>query len=202
MTWGRKATGLSSIRQPGCYNPKYSRKLMKNLHKVIMNKRTTEQIVLEKPTDNEIEIFENSVLIMETDKYCFITYANRRYIELSGFSKETLIGSHYSIDRHPEMPEGLFHAGDEIVARKKVWRGYVKSLTKDGSFYWTPTYMQPKLDGNGDIAGYTLTRKKAYPSVIEEMEQKYTALQRKAHIGNDFFMRGELYHGEDLAVNT
>ncbi|KYJ86533.1 PAS domain-containing protein [Sulfurovum riftiae] len=174
---------------------------MENLRKIIHNRRTGEQVVPSEPTDNEIEVFEESVLISEIDKYGFITYANRRYVELSGFPKKTLIGAHYTIDRHPDMPEGLFHARDEIVARKKVWRGYVKNLCRDGSFYWTLTYMQPKLDSESDIVGYTLTRKKAYAAAIEEIEKKYAALQGKAHIGHDFFMRGELYHGEELATN-
>ena len=173
---------------------------MTNLHKVIENRRTGEKIVLAKPKEREIEIFENSVMITEIDQDGFITYANRRYVELSGFSKTTLIGAPYTIDRHPDMPEGLFAAREEIVVQKKVWRGYVKSMTKDGSFYWTLTYMQPKLDAKGTISGYTLTRKKAYASSVEEIEKKYAQLQGKEHIGNDFFMRGELYHGEDVAT--
>jgi len=85
------------------------------------------------------------------------------------------------------------------VVQKKVWRGYVKSMSKDGSYYWTLTYMQPKLDSEERIKGYTLTRKKAYASSVEEIAKKYETLQGAEHIGNAFFMRGELYHGEDVA---
>ncbi len=172
---------------------------MTNLHKVITNRRTGEKIVLAKPREKEIEIYDTSILITEIDRDGFITYVNRRYLELSGFAKETLIGAPYTIDRHPDMPEGLFAAREEIVVQKKVWRGYVKSMTRDGAYYWTLTYMQPKLDSRGQIKGYTLTRKKAYASSVEEIAKKYETLQGPEHVGNEFFMRGELYHGEDVA---
>ncbi len=175
---------------------------MENIDKVLENRYTKEKVVLAKPIDNEIEIYENSILITEIDKDGYITYANRRYIELSGFSKKTLIGLPYIVDRHPDMPEGLFHARDQIVAQKKIWRGYVKSLCRDGSFYWTLTYMQPKLNDEGKIIGYTLTRRQAYPESIKEMEKVYNTLQGEEHIGDPFFMRGELFHGEDLATHA
>ena len=172
---------------------------MKNLHKVIENRQKNKKIVLAKPNDNEVSIFENSILITEIDKEGYITYVNRRYIKLSGFSKEMLLGSHYSIDRHPDMPEGLFIARDNIVGEKKIWRGYIKSLRQDGSFYWTLTYMQAKLNSFGDVNGYILTRRMAYPTSIEEVEKVYKSLQGSKYIGHDYFMSAELYHRDSIA---
>ncbi len=173
---------------------------MSNLHKVIVNIFTGEKIVLPKPIKKEIEVFENSVMIAELNKEGYIRYANRRFVELSGYDKHTLIGAHHYIDKHPDMPLGLYRACEEIASEKKIWRGYVKHLRKDGSFYWSLTYMQPRIDSKGEITGYTITRKKAYPEAIMEMSIKYEKMQGKEFIGNDFFLRGELYHGDELAT--
>ncbi|RUM67342.1 MAG: aerotaxis receptor Aer, partial [Sulfurospirillum sp.] len=65
---------------------------MSNLHKVLKNTLTHRQIVIPKPKDEKIEIYENSLLITETDKDGIITYANRRFCKVSGYTKEELIG--------------------------------------------------------------------------------------------------------------
>ncbi|MBA1420940.1 MAG: PAS domain-containing protein [Epsilonproteobacteria bacterium] len=65
------------------------------------------------------------------DIHGIITYANRRFRKLSGYSKDELIGLPNIAHRHPDMPEALFKAMWKIVSEKKIWRGYVKSMTKE-----------------------------------------------------------------------
>ncbi len=173
---------------------------MSNLHKVLTNRKTQEQIVLPKPKDAEIEIFDNSLLITEMDVNGVITYANRRFCKVSEYTKEELIGMPYSITCHPDMPEGLLVALWKIVRTKKIWRGYIKSLAKSGRYYWTLMYMQAKLDENREIVGYTATRRKAYSSARMEAEDKYNERQGKAYIDDEYFMRAELFHGDNIAT--
>jgi len=172
---------------------------MTKLRKVITNTITKNKIVQAEPLNIEVPVFDNSVLITETDQQGIITYANRRFVHLSGFSKEELIGSPQSITQHPDMPLGVFKAMWKIISAKKVWRGYVKNLCKDGKYYWTLTYLQAKLDEEGNIVGYTASRKMAYPESRKEAEEKYKQLKGAQHIDHEYFMRSELYHGESLA---
>ena len=175
---------------------------MNNLHKVVTNTYTNTKIIIAKPIDEEIMIYDNSILLTETDTLGIITYANRRFIKLSGYTKEELIGSPQSINNHPDTPEGLLKARLQIVSEKKIWRGYVKSLCKDGKFYWSLMYMQAKLDQQGVLVGYTTTRKKAYPDSIKEVEKKYIELSGEEHIDHRFFTSAALYHGEGIATRT
>lgn len=173
---------------------------MKNLHKVLTNTLTKNQIVIPKPNDNEVLIYDDSLLITETDTKGIITYANRRFCKISGYDKEELIGMPHSITRHPDMPVGLFTAMWKIISKRKVWRGYVKSLAKGGKFYWTLMYVQVKLDKDDKIIGFTATRRKAYDTSILEIEEKYKALYGKEHTNDDYFMRAELFHGDGVAT--
>lgn len=172
---------------------------MTKLRRVITNTITKNKIVQAVPLDIEVPVFDESILITETDHQGIITYANRRFFHLSGFSKEELIGSPHSITRHPDMPVGVFKAMWKIILAKKVWRSYVKSLRKDGKYYWTLTYIQAKLDEEGNIIGFTASRKMAYPESRRETEEKYSQLQGLKHIDDPYFMRSELYHGEQIA---
>lgn len=175
---------------------------MSNLHKVLKNRRTQAQIVLPKPKDEEVDIYDDSLLITETDTDGVITYANRRFCKVSGYTKEELIGISHTITGHPDMPEGLFVAMRKIINAKKIWRGYIKSLSKSGKYYWTLMYVQAKLDDNKEIVGYTATRRKAYIASRMEVESKYKELQGKAHRDDAYFMRAELFHGDDLATQS
>lgn len=175
---------------------------MNNLHRVIKNTRTNEQIVIAKPTDNELLLYDNSVLVSETNIQGIITYTNRRFQTLSGYTSDELIGSPHNIVRHPDMPKGIFKAMWKIIAQKKIWRGYVKSLAKDGSYYWTLSYIQPKVNDKDDITGYTATRRMAFPESILEAEAKYAELMGDEHIDHEYFMSAELYHGTTLATRA
>jgi len=166
---------------------------MQNLHTVIQNTRTNEQIVLAKPRKKEIELFERSILVSETNLDGILVYTNRRYQGLTGHSEETLLGSPHKIVRHPDMPRGVFKAMWKIIQAKKIWRGYVKHLCKDGSFFWTLSYVQAKLNADKEIVGYTSTGKVAYEKPRQEVEEKYQSLLGNEHIDDKYFMRSQDY---------
>ncbi|WP_067330838.1 PAS domain-containing protein [Sulfurovum riftiae] len=172
---------------------------MTNLHKVFTNTITGQKYVQPKPSRPEKK-YEGGMMITETDLNGIITYANRKFLEFSGFSRRELIGMPHSIMRHPDNPKGVYKAMWEIISQKKVWRGYIKSLCRDGSYYWALVYIQPKLDGMGNIKGYIASRRDAYPSAISEVEKKYQQLQGDEHMDDPYFKRMELHHGEGLAT--
>jgi len=167
--------------------------------KCLTNIKTGEEICLPTPTD-VCKAYHGETMITETDKDGIITYANRRFKEFSGYSGKELIGAPHAIVRHPDMPKGLFKAMWEIIQNKKIWRGYIKSLCKDGSYYWALVYIQPKINEAGEIVGYVANRRDAYPDAIAEVEERYALLQGKEHEDDPFFYRYELYHGEDMAT--
>ena len=172
---------------------------MSSIYKTVKNTYTNIEISIAKPTDEEIIIYNDSIMIMETDTLGILTYANRRFIKLSGFRKDELIGSPQSISYHPDMPVGLFHARIKIIATKRVWCGYVKNICKDGKFYWGWMHMQAKLDENSTIVGYTATSKRADTNELEEIKEIYSKLSGNEHINHKYFTSAILRHGEQTA---
>ena len=166
---------------------------MTNLRKVITNKLTNVQIVQSEPSEIEIKVFDSSVLVSETDLEGVIIYTNRRYQSLTGFSVKELIGASHKLVRHPDMPRGVFQAMWKIIQNKKIWRGYVKHLCKDGSYFWTLSYVQSKLNKNGDIIGYVSTGKMAYEESRLEAEKRYKELLNDKYIDDRYFMASDSY---------
>jgi len=172
---------------------------MAKTQKEFTNTRTQEKFIQAKPTNIE-KVYDGRTMITETDKDGVITYANRNFLEFNGFERKELIGLPHSVLRHPDTPKGVYHAMWKIISQKKVWRGYIKNLCKDGSYYWALVYIQPKLDENGEIIGYVANRRDAYKDAIEEVEKKYKELQGDEYMEDPYFMRAELYHGNDMAT--
>jgi len=153
---------------------------------IIENTITKEKIFKSNPIDEEI-FFDGGVMITETDTNGIITYANRKFRDMTGFTKEELIGSPHSINRHPDMPKGAFRGMWKIISDKKYWRGYVKNLRKDGKFYWVLVYIQPKFDQNDELVGFVAGRKIPYPESVKDASELYSKLHGDEHINDKVF---------------
>lgn len=125
---------------------------------VIKNTITNNTIIKPEPIDEEVP-FDGGVMITETDTAGIITYANRKFRELTGYSKEELIGSPHNINRHPDMPKVAFKGMWEAIKGGNYWEGFVKNMTNEGKYYLVIVWIKPKLDENGKIIGYIAGRK-------------------------------------------
>ncbi len=138
----------------------------------VINKLTGVKIEKPAPVNEEV-LFDGGVMITETDTAGIITYANRKFREMTGYSKEELIGSPHSINRHPDMPKAAFKTMWETIKRGDMWEGYVKNMRKDGKYYWVIVWIKPKLDSDGNIVGYIAGRKVPNKQDIKNIEVQY-----------------------------
>ncbi|MEA1954570.1 MAG: PAS domain-containing protein [Campylobacterota bacterium] len=124
----------------------------------IKNIITGKEIQKPDPIDEEI-LFDGGVMITETDTAGIITYANRKFREMTGYSKEETVGSPHSINRHPDMPKVAFAGMWEVIKKGNYWEGLVKNMAKSGKYYLVLVYIKPKFDKNQKIVGYIAGRK-------------------------------------------
>lgn len=108
-------------------------------------------------TQREVSFPPDVYLVSRTDLKGVITYANDAFVEISGFSRDELIGQSHNIVRHPEMPEAAFRDLWNTVKSGLPWRGMVKNRCKNGDFYWVEAFVVP-LKKNGQITGYQSVR--------------------------------------------
>ena len=124
----------------------------------IKNLITGKTITKPDPVDIEVP-FDGGVMITETDTAGIITYANRKFREMTGYSKEELIGSPHSINRHPDMPKVAFQGMWEVIKGGNYWEGLVKNMSNEGKYYLVEVWIKPKFDENNTIVGYIAGRK-------------------------------------------
>ena len=72
-------------------------------------------------------IVDKSSLVSKTNTEGIITYVNDAFIEISGFTKDELIGKPHSIVRHPDMPKDGFSKMWRTIQDKTNVAGEVKT---------------------------------------------------------------------------
>jgi aerotaxis receptor len=122
--------------------------------------------------DEEV-IFDGRSLISETDTNGIIIYVNRKFVEMSGYSREEAVGQAHNMLRHPDMPKQAFEQMWRTIQSGNIWEGYVKNLRKDGKFYWVIVNIVPSFDENGNITRYIASRKVPKREDILSISQTY-----------------------------
>ena len=123
---------------------------------------------------------DESTILSKTDLDGLITYANKEFCRVSGYSLDELIGKTHSIVRHPDMPKTTFQDLWKTIKSKQIWKGKIKNKAKDGSYYIVDALVMPLLDTHGDIIEYIAIRHNITDlEDYKELLQKELALTTK-----------------------
>ncbi|MGD9786946.1 MAG: methyl-accepting chemotaxis protein [Sulfuricellaceae bacterium] len=114
-------------------------------------------------------------IVSRTDLKGIITYVNDLFVEMSGFSREELIGKNHNIVRHPDVPFQAFENLWQTLKENRPWRGIVKNRCKNGDHYWVDAFVAPIRKG-GQVVGYMSVRRPASRAQVAQAEAVYRQL--------------------------
>jgi aerotaxis receptor len=142
-------------------------------------------------TNIEVHFNEGDRIISKTDLKGRITYVNRAFIDISGFTPEELIGKAHNVVRHPDMPEAAFADLWETIKAGRPWRALVKNRCKNGDHYWVDANVSPIMEG-GAVTGYLSLRTRPSREEVEAAERLY-ALMREGKANHLRLKGGKIY---------
>ncbi len=125
------------------------------------------------PTSVERFMRDEDFIVSKTDLKGCIIYANKIFIEFSGYSQDELLNKQHNIIRHPDMPRAVFDLLWKTLQSGQEFNGYVKNMSKDGGFYWVFANVTPSYDDNNNMIGYYSVRRKPLADIIDVIEPLY-----------------------------
>lgn len=121
-------------------------------------------------------------LVSTTDTKGRIIYCNPRFIEVSGYTKEELLGQPHNLIRHPDMPEEAFRDMWATIQAGKPWSAPVKNRRKDGDHYWVIANATPLMQDDQPV-GYMSVRTEATRAQIQAAEALYARMREEKAAG-------------------
>ncbi|SFX77688.1 PAS domain-containing sensor histidine kinase [Cytophaga hutchinsonii] len=128
---------------------------------------------------------ELATIMIRTDRYGVITYANEKFCEILKYDKEELIGQRFDILNSHYHAQRFFDIMWETISTGNVWNDEIRNKAKDGSYVWLDTTIIPVLNDehvpNQYIAIYTDLSEKFRQSVTEHKIRTTSVLEGQEH---------------------
>ncbi|MBI2383594.1 MAG: PAS domain-containing protein [Gammaproteobacteria bacterium] len=126
----------------------------------------------------EVSLRDGTTIVSKTDQRGLITYVNRDFVEVSGYTEAELIGQPHNLIRHPDMPPEAFADLWRTLKAGRPWVGLVKNRCKNGDHYWVEAQATPFYE-NGQVAGFMSVRRRPTREQVAEAERVYDAFRNK-----------------------
>jgi len=108
-----------------------------------------------------------------------ITSVNNKFCEISGYSREELLGQNHRLLKSENHPQSFYDELWKTISNGKVWHGTICNLTKNGDEYWVESTIVPFLDDKGKPYKYASAR-----TDITELRQSEGRLERSQKFAN------------------
>ncbi|NVN88098.1 MAG: PAS-domain containing protein [Rhodopseudomonas sp.] len=151
-----------------------------------MSQRALAQMVSLSGSDENsflVEALNETAIVAVTDVKGRILHANDKFCEISGYSREELIGQDHRILKSGVHPDQLFREMYRVIGNGRVWRGEFCNKAKSGRLYWVDTTIIPRRSMSGKVIGYTSIR-----IDISQRKQMEEALQRSEALNRSTMM--------------
>ncbi len=142
-------------------------------------------------------VMDKYIISSITDLKGKIIDVSEAFCNISGYSRLELVGKNHNIVRHPDMSQEAFRVLWKTIQEGKTWKGKVKNLRKDGSFYWVYANIEPLYNNKGEIDAYIsirldITESELLMEKVKEEEDKNKIAQQMMQQQSRLAQMGEM----------
>nr|ADY58494.1 PAS/PAC sensor hybrid histidine kinase [Rubinisphaera brasiliensis DSM 5305] len=128
-----------------------------------------------------LKILDEHAIVAETDLKGIIRDVNDMFCDVSGYSREELIGNSHRILNSGFHPRTMWTEVFRQIARTGMWQGEICNRRKNGELYWVDTTIAAIHDAAGRPNGYFAIR-----NDITELKAAKEAALAASHSKSEF----------------
>lgn len=139
---------------------------------------------------------DTAALVSKTDREGKITYVNKRFTEVSGWSLDEAVGKDHKIVNSGVHSKSFWREMYRtVIKEKKIWNKVVTNKAKDGGIYYVDTFIKANFDEDGEVLGFSSIRQDVTKIIesMNEIDKKNMYLEHAAKI-----LRHDMHSG----INT
>ena len=104
------------------------------------------------------QALDASTILAVTDAHGVIVDCNQKFIDVSGYRRDELIGSTHSLINSGVHERSFFVDLYRTIGSGRIWKGTICNRRKDGALYWVDTTIVPSMGANGRPEAYLAVR--------------------------------------------
>lgn len=142
------------------------------------------------------DLIDAAVLVTRADADGRITYVNDKFVEVSGWPYDEVVGQdHKIVNSGVHSKEFWRNMYKTVIKERKVWNSIVTNKTKGGNLYHVDTYIKAQFNDDGKLTGFTSIRQDVTKLIdaFNDVNQKNVYLEYAAKI-----LRHDMHSG----INT
>ena len=146
----------------------------------------------------QLETMDQHDIVSAADISGRIISVNDKFSEISGYSREELLGQNHRILKSGLHSDSFYKDIWNTISNGEVWRGTICNLKKSGEEYWVNSTIVPFLDDKGRPYKYVSARTDV--TDLRRSQERMDRSQEFANIGTwDWnILTGELYWSDRI----
>ncbi len=138
-------------------------------------------ITEQKQADAQIRLLsqavqQSPVTVMITDTKGDITYVNRAFEHITGYSQDEVLGKNPRVLKSGQTPGSIYHDLWQNISSGNTWEGEFQNRKKNGDIFWEHAWIAPVFDGAGETTHYLAVKED-----ITEHKRQEELILHQAH---------------------
>lgn len=131
---------------------------------------------------------DQAAIVAITDTEGKITYCNDRLCEISGYSRQELLGQTHRLIKSEYHPPEFYAQLWQTITQGHIWKGVICNRSRNGRHYWVDTTIVPFCDDQGRPVQYLairvdITSRKVTEQALQRSESRYRRIVETAQEG-------------------